>query len=116
MKLNGLALGTTILLAVVSINTQAESLRCKNDLVKIGDSKSSVLAKCGEPIAKDSFCKPAQQSSAIPGSDNKGITVNVTPCETVDEWTYNPGTGQFFTTLRFEQGALKSMKYGARVP
>jgi hypothetical protein len=37
-------------------------------------------------------------------------------CEAVDEWTYNPGYGQFFTTLRFESGALKSIKYGARVP
>jgi hypothetical protein len=42
--------------------------------------------------------------------------VNVAPCETVDEWTYNPGSGQFFTALRFERGALSSIKYGARVP
>jgi hypothetical protein len=38
------------------------------------------------------------------------------PCERVDEWTYNPGSGQFYTTLRFEQGKLISMKYGDRVP
>src|SRR4030067_450904 len=76
----------------------------------------SVLAKGGEPILKDSVCIPVEPSTTAPGSDGKGTTVIVTPCETVDEWTYNPGSGQFYTTLRFERGTLKSMKYGARVP
>ena len=99
-----------------TFTVQAESLRCNGDLALIGDSKGSVLAKCGEPMLKDSFCKPVETSTTVPNSDDKGTTVNVLPCETVDEWTYNPGSGQFYTTLRFEQGTLKSMRYGARVP
>jgi hypothetical protein len=33
----------------------------------------------------------------------------------VDEWTFNPGYGQFMTTLRFESGKLVSITYGDRV-
>jgi hypothetical protein len=65
-------------------------------------------------MVKDS--KPVEQNTIVSTPDNRTTIVNVTPCETVDEWTYNPGYGQFFTTLRFESGALKSIKYGARVP
>ena len=117
MKLARTLLGAvTVGMAVVTINVHAESLRCDGDLALIGDSKGSVLAKCGEPMLKDSFCKPVETSTTVPGSNDKGTVVNVLPCETVDEWTYNPGSGQFYTTLRFEQGTLKSMRYGARVP
>jgi hypothetical protein len=117
MKLAKFLLGAASFgIAVATINVQAESLRCNGDLAQIGDSKGSVLAKCGEPMLKDSVCVPVEPSTTAPGSDGKGTTVIVTPCETVDEWTYNPGSGQFYTTLRFERGTLKAMKYGARVP
>lgn len=81
---------------------QAESLRCKGDLVDVGDTKASVVRKCGEPVMKDSFCKP-------------GAVVQGAGCETVEEWTYSPGYGQFMTTLRFEGGKVSSIKYGDRV-
>ena len=96
------------------------SFRCKNDLVNVGDGKASALLKCGEPVVKDSFCKPqpgAPQAALPPGGTvTRGSTVIVNnACETVDEWTYNPGWGQFMTTLRFESGRLVSIKYGDRV-
>ena len=91
-----------------------QSLRCKNDLANTGDSRSTVFLKCGEPVLKDSFCKPVPaqvQASPSPG----GTTVNIVPCENVEEWTYKPGYGQFVTVLRFEGGALTSIKYGDRI-
>lgn len=91
------------------------SFRCKNDLVNVGDGKASALQKCGEPVVKDSFCKPqpAAPQSAVPPPGGTVVINNA--CETVDEWTYNPGWGQFMTTLRFESGRLVSIKYGDRV-
>lgn len=80
------------------------SFRCKNDLVNIGDGKASALLKCGEPVVTDAFCKVPEPPAAAPS-----------PCETVDEWTYNPGVGQFLTTLRFESGRLVLITYGDRV-
>lgn len=86
----------------------AQSFRCKNDLVNVGDSRASVLLKCGEPVVKDTFCRAIEPP---PGSPSTG---NVLPCENVDEWTFNPGYGQFITTLRFREGTLVSIKYGDR--
>ena len=102
--------------AFIAFNVQAESLRCNGDLALIGDSKGSIFGKCGEPILKDSFCKPVEVSTVVPCSDGKSTTLIVTTCETVEQWTYNPGSGQFYTTLQFERGTLKSMKFGSRVP
>ncbi|MCJ0763503.1 DUF2845 domain-containing protein [Variovorax terrae] len=94
------------------------SFRCKNDLIKLGDSKAAALSKCGEPVFKDSFCKKTDPQtftpSSSPSSSGPTIVVN-TACESVDEWTYNPGTGQFMTTLRFESSALTAIRYGDRV-
>jgi hypothetical protein len=96
--------------AIAPSTAGAQSLRCKSDLVSVGDSRASVLVKCGEPVVKDAFCKPVE----APLGGAPGIAV-VVPCESVDEWTYNPGYGQFMTTLRFESGKLVAIKYGDRV-
>jgi hypothetical protein len=93
--------------------TSAQSLRCNSDLAVIGDSKASVLQKCGEPVHRDSFCKPVVQQTSLPSTSQ--TTVNVLPCENVDEWTYKPGYGQFLTTLQFQSGNLVSIRYGDRI-
>lgn len=91
----------------------AQSLRCNGDLAQVGDSKASVLQKCGQPFFAESFCKPADQLAAPALS--AGTTVNILPCEVVDEWSYDPGAGQFITILRFEAGVIASIRYGDRV-
>ena len=113
-------------LTTASASAQTLSFRCKNDLVNIGASKASALQKCGEPVAKDAFCKPAHSNTGNAATDANAnanantnerrttVIVNNT-CETVDEWTYNPGVGQFMTTLRFESGKLVTITYGDRV-
>ncbi|MCZ4315777.1 DUF2845 domain-containing protein [Comamonadaceae bacterium G21597-S1] len=109
-------------------HAQAEtrSFRCKNDLVNLGDTKASALLKCGAPLVMDSFCKPqpaaiVMHTVPVPTVPAQPATPTVTvvasaPCETVDAWTYNPGRGQFLTTLRFESGQLASISYGDRIP
>lgn len=111
-------LASSLLFAAVTgvlspMTASAESLRCKNDTVNVGDLRASVVQRCGEPVAKDSFCKPADPQSVQRNA--AGNTVVVLPCEKVDEWTYNPGYGQFMTTLRFEDGKVTVIKYGDRV-
>ena len=72
--------------------------------------------------AKDNFCRPAAQisssdTSAPAAGGSAGAVTNITinQCVNVDEWTYNPGYGQFMTMLQFEAGQLKLIKYGDRV-
>jgi len=119
----------TVMLAFLASSAftgaSAQSLRCKGDLAQIGNSKGTILQKCGEPVMKDSFCKPVQEtvSSApvttptVPNTSGSSTTTNVTvnTCQQVEEWTYNPGYGQFMTMLLFEGGSLKSIRYGDRV-
>lgn len=113
---------TLILGVLLSFGASAESLRCKGDFAEIGDSKGTVLQKCGEPMLKDNFCRPAAQTSssgtsapAAGGSAGPVTNITVNQCVNVDEWTFNPGYGQFMTMLQFEAGQLKLIKYGDRV-
>ena len=106
----------TASLASASSFAETRSFRCKQDLVQLGDSKATALSKCGEPVIKDSQCRKPQQAIAPSSASARGTTVIVnTGCTNVDDWTYNPGVGQFMTTLRFEDGVLTSIKYGPRV-
>lgn len=89
----------------------AESLRCKNDTVQIGDSKADVVVKCGQPQLTDSICEKTQKRFL----KSDGTSGFIEACENIDIWTYNPGPGQFWTHLYFEQGKLREMKYGDRV-
>ncbi|MFS2035874.1 DUF2845 domain-containing protein [Polaromonas sp. CT11-55] len=116
-----------VMLAFLASSTftgaSAQSLRCKGDLAQIGNSKSTILQKCGEPVMKDSFCKPVQETvssapvttPAVPNTSGTTTNVTVNTCQQVEEWTYNPGYGQFMTMLLFEGGSLKSIRYGDRV-
>jgi Protein of unknown function (DUF2845) len=89
----------------------AESLRCKGDIVDLGDTKADVFRKCGEPVMKDTYCE--KTPFKIKQSDgNYSVTER---CENVDIWTYNPGKGQFWTNLYFAEGQLREMRYGDRV-
>ncbi len=90
-------------------DTDTRSLRCKQDIVSLGDSRSTVLQRCGEPVLRDSFCA-AQPPIRLPDGRRQQA-----PCEPVDKWTYNPGWGQFWTTLRFVDGKLVAIRYGDRV-
>ena len=115
-------LRTTLALALgfaLSASVSAQSLRCKGDFAEIGNSKGTILQKCGEPMLKDSFCKPVTQTTTntLAAPDARGAATNITinQCFNVEEWTYNPGYGQFMTMLQFEAGELRSIRYGDRV-
>ncbi len=111
-----IVLAATVLTAGVAPPATATTLsfRCKNDLGNIGDGKASALLKCGEPLVKDSFCKPPE-APGVGAPASAPVVVVALPCEMVDEWTYNPGYGQFMTTLSFESGRLVRITYGDRV-
>lgn len=96
--------------ALFSTTTAAEGFRCNGDLAGPGDSKASVLQKCGAPFFAETFCKPFN----TPDRDDDAPRW-VVPCVPVDEWSYNPGSGQFITILRFEGGVMTFIRYGARI-
>ncbi|ANH71341.1 hypothetical protein ACS15_2283 [Ralstonia insidiosa] len=92
---------------LTTLPASAETMRCGSGyIVRIGDNKSDVLQNCGEPVMRDTFCATTGTGSTQPAVNGA--------CSNVDEWTYNPGTGQFMTTLRFFEGRLQSIRYGSR--
>jgi hypothetical protein len=100
-----------LLLTLSSPVASAASLLCKNENFNVGDLRVSVVLKCGEPVFKESFCKPEPLK---PYSGAVTAAPAVVPCSMVDEYTYNPGYGQFMTTVRFEAGRISLITYGER--
>lgn len=76
----------------------ADSLRCSNKLVKVGDSSIEVKLKCGKPF----------DESFIGRVKVKGKYVNL------DRYTYVPSKGKFVKILTFHDGNLVSITNGPR--
>ena len=104
----GLVLSVALLLPFTA---HAESLRCNGDIVDIGDTKIDVYRMCGEPVFKDSFCEKIPYKV----KHNDGNYSVTEQCQNIEIWTYNPGKGQFWTNLYFQESKLREMKYGDRV-
>ena len=114
MRIAVVPLIAAALVAGMPASASAQSLRCRNDLASVGDNKAVVASKCGEPAAKDAYCKVPTTGAYVSGTTLQPSID--TPCETVEEWTYRPGPGQLVTILKFESGRLRSIEYGSRIP
>jgi hypothetical protein len=89
----------------------AETLRCSGGSAGEGDSRASVLYKCGQPVLRDSFCAPvfyAQSLHPVP----EPFASAFVPCLAIDEWLYDRGPGNLMATVRFRAGTVQSIVYG----
>ena len=99
--------------------TYANSLRCSNKLVLVGDSMYEVKTKCGDPdyaIHRTEIrtvthegsepCESPQQHVRCSKSVETSIEV------IIDEWTYDFGANRFIEKLRFENGNLAGIADG----
>jgi hypothetical protein len=93
---------------------RAETLRCNGMIVAEGDSRLSVVYKCGEPVMKDSFCAPVvdlRNGWPVP----EAVAGWIVPCQTVEEWLYDRGPGNLLAKVRLRGGSVLSIRY-ARAP
>lgn len=86
-----LALVLTCLAGMV----QADTLRCGNQLVSIGDRSFEVLQKCGEPAARDLI------GYSLGPSDRREFSI--------EEWVYGPDNGML-SILTFEGNRLRQIE------
>ncbi|MEF7615529.1 DUF2845 domain-containing protein [Aquincola sp. MAHUQ-54] len=96
----------------------AQSLRCNGQLVSTGESKVSVAAKCGDPLAREMVCVSRElflwPLPAVPGQVLQPL---ITPgCVPMEEWTYHRGQGHFLAIVRFRNTAVDSIRDGERMP
>ena len=98
-----LALALGLLLPALA---HADDFRCGNHLVTESDTKTTVLAKCGEPARKQ-----LRTERMRPLPQGKGLL----PLEAhrrVEEWVYNRGRNQFVQIVRFEGERFVEVRSG----
>lgn len=98
-------------MAGCSLPACAESLRCNGFSAAEGDSRISVLHKCGQPLLKDNFCAPVYYGQALQPVPEPFASVSI-PCQPVEEWLYDRGPGNLMATVRFRSGVVQSIRYG----
>ena len=116
-----------LLLVFIAVPGIADGMRCGTKLVVSGDSKATVLAKCGEPmmketlrvISKSKHFGHSTESGNIDGSgefakEKGGFGITTETTEVVEQWTYDPGWGQFLKLVVFRAGKLESINNGER--
>jgi len=96
-------------LPVASVS--AESLRCNGQIVSEGDSRLSLLVKCGQPLLQDSYCAPVFQSPWLQPVP-EAIVGGMLPCLLTEEWLYDRGPGNLMATVRFRAGVVRQITYG----
>ncbi len=101
MKIRLPAVLLAMTLGLLPTEGQAASLRCDSELVSDGASKTEVLLKCGEPMAKDSRTEEIRDRAT-----RRIIYV------TIEEWTYNFGPRTFLQTVIFMNGRLTEVRSG----
>ncbi|NWA29084.1 DUF2845 domain-containing protein [Pseudomonas gingeri] len=79
-------------LALLASQAQADTLRCGSQLISVGDRKSEVLDKCGEPRSQDML--------GYQRSFDRRTEVQI------EEWAY-PQSGGMVQYLRFVGGRLE---------
>ncbi len=102
------------LIGIMGSPAGAESLRCNGQIATEGDSRLSVLYKCGEPTMNDSYCAPIY-NGRWPQPVPEPIAGLYVPCQMIEEWLYDRGEGNLVATVRFRAGVVQSIRYG-RVP
>lgn len=100
-----------LLLATMAGTAHAESLRCNGHFAQEGDSRISVLYKCGEPVLKDAYCAPVYHYQSIYPLPLP-LATSIVPCQAVEEWLYDRGPGNLMATVRFQSGVVRSISYG----
>ena len=95
----------------VAAPAQAESLRCPGGIVGEGDSRLSLLHKCGPPLLADHHCAPlfdARSGRAVPEPWAGAIA----GCQLVEELLYDRGSGNLMATVRVRAGVVQAIVYG----
>jgi hypothetical protein len=91
-------------------STQAESLRCPGGIAAEGDSRLSVIYKCGKPQLADGFCAPVFYGpwpQAVP----EPFASAVVPCQFTEQWLYERGPGNLVATVTLRAGKVQSITY-----
>jgi hypothetical protein len=103
--------GMAVLVTLPAAAAHAESLRCAGYIVSEGDSRLSLLFKCGPPLLQDSYCAPVFQGQPLQPVPEP-LVGGILPCLLTEEWLYDRGPGNLMATVRFRGGVVRTISYG----
>ncbi len=86
---------------LLSMPAFSDSFRCGMDLVRTGDLKNVVIAKCGNPVLTN-------QISYVKERSKNGYTQTES---VVEDLIYRDNVGTSYSILRFEKGALTTVTF-----
>lgn len=105
------AIAVAALIGAGSSPAQAESLRCNGMSAVEGDSRLSLLYKCGPPLLAQTYCAPVFHGPTLQPVPSPFIGT-VVPCQPVEDWLYDRGPGNLMATVRLRGGLIESIRYG----
>ncbi|NBD09431.1 MULTISPECIES: DUF2845 domain-containing protein [Corallococcus] len=107
-------LSASLVLACLALPSlvHASALRCDNKLVSEGASQADALAKCGEPVTRQSRTEYVTNKvkSKTPMEE---ASTEVTSSTTFEEWTYNFGPHRLMQVAIFRDGRLVDVRSGS---
>ncbi|MDM0021471.1 DUF2845 domain-containing protein [Variovorax saccharolyticus] len=106
-----LKLACIAVLAGLPCLASAESLRCAGGLVSEGDSRLSVIYKCGQPLLSDTYCAAVYYPGSLTPIPEPFASAFV-PCQQIEEWLYERGPGNMMATVYLRSGVVQSIAYG----
>ena len=131
MKSYAAYISIAVLLLMTSVVHAEGGMRCGSKLISVGDSKADVLLRCGDPMLKEavglkeyskridipltSESNSIEKSTTDGNSGSAEVKRGETVTKTIDQWTYNQGTGKLLKILVFEGGELIAIKTGNRI-
>lgn len=94
---------------IPAVHARADTMRCGNKLVMVGDSMAAVRAYCGRPAVIQHSVKVSATTDRVGGREvSQSHTVGAAvPVET---WTYNRGPKKLLVTIRFVDGSVVAVK------
>ena len=98
------ALAVVVLALLATQNAYA--FRCGNDLVATGDSKITVINKCGKPDWIDRW---SEDVIDFPDSDFEHRVTRIN-----ERWIYNPGPRKFIRIITFNGSTVAALETGGQ--
>ena len=115
--------GISLLLSLICVllfqnNVSADSyLRCQGRLVSVGDTKATVLNKCGQPDKRDQWEEDPNGTIAQIydyKTDRYIAPKRIEQPIQMERWTYILGSNKFIRYLYFQNGELIKIETGER--
>ena len=96
-----------VIMNLISVSAVAESMRCGDHIVAVGDDKARLLHYCGKPLLKEAIHAKTRLSVDAHGDQHRQ-RVNM------ERWVYDMPSGQLSRRLVLVDGTVAEIDTGDR--